>query len=576
MHLEDIQSFSLRTTEQISAAYSQGRQSTIRQLSIDLSKLFGVAFPSDNYEKILEKLTNAYYSKENIQIIKNIQCNLSDLYRLIKDTQKIVELVELGSSQQGKLRLRKFKINVKVQKDENLEGLKSEIAKMFNNECNPELSNEVTQYVYAIKQELQELKSPSLEDFSVIDPGFDTLQQDFPEFTSRGTTSMSTQEILTVKYQRQQKKLIKEKEWEKHEIQIMKQQIKNKKKKLKNRLIEQQDMEKLLKRKNLDIEREKGEIERLRENYYREKKRIQNGYEQKSRKLSEFLNELVASMDNVETVGKISPITETEMLSDISYVSDSDTSFECSSVSEPDFSSLQKRIVDLESQYKSEKSTETQERLKREIDSLKNSYTNLRSAQALKTSNTNQKRFSFMKNISLTELNSKKPVPLTLGTPKPRNSLTSQRQMFKSNTVTPKACSQNFTFTEIFPKSEETELKKFLRAQEVRLKEKEEKIERDREIWMEKWNKTPDANQLIPMVQKEILEYKKKCEELEKKLKEIEVREFNLDSKESELVKIEKDVEEKMREVNELKRKLEDEKGSIAQKLEKLMDELNR
>jgi len=181
-----------------------------------------------------------------------------------------------------------------------------------------------------------------------------------------------------------------------------------------------------------------------------------------------------------------------------------------------------------------------------------------------------------MKNISLTELNSKKSVPLALGTPKPRNSLTSQRQMFKSTTVTPKASSQNFTFTEIFPKSEEIELKKFLRAQEVRLKEKEEKIERDRETWMEKWNKTPNANQLIPMVQKEILEYKKKSEELEKKLKEIEVREFNLESKETELGKIEKDVEEKMREVNEVKRKLEDEKGSIAQKLEKLMDELNR
>lgn len=576
MHLEDIQSFSLRTTEQISSAYKKARLDSIRQLSIDLSKIFGTAFPSDNYEKILEKLIQAYQSKENIHIIKNIECNLSDLYRLIKDTKKIIELAEQEISQEGKLRLRKFKINVKVQKDRNLEGSKIDIAKLFGAECNSELNDEVTQYVYAIKHELQEFKNKSCEDFSVVDPGFENFIESFEEFSSRGTTSMSMQEMLTVKYQRQQKKLIKEKEWEKHEIQILKQQLKNKKKKLKNRVIEQQDMEKLLKKKNLDIEKEKAELDRLKENYYREKKRIQAGYENKSKKLSEFLSELVTSFDNFETVGKISPITETEMFSDISFVSDSDTSFECYSVSEPDINMLQKRIFDLESQYKSEQSTETQEKIKKELDSLKNSYTNLRSAQALKVSNSNQKRFSFMRNISLTEVNSKKNTPLALGTPKPRSSLISQRQVFKSNTATPKANSQTFNFNEIFPKTEETELKKFLRAQEVRLKEKEEKLEKDRESWLEKWNKTPDANQLIPLVQKEILEYRKKCEELDKKVKEIEVIKFNLDSKESDLAKIEKDVEVKMKEVNENKRKLEEEKGNIVQRLEKLIEELNR
>ena len=580
MHFEDLRSYALRNDQMIEEFYNRGQQDLLSQLAKDLSSSFGAKF-NPKYEEIIEKLKRLASSKDNLSIIKTVECHVSDLYRLMKDTQRIIQMVEDGVSNAGRIKLKKFKLNVRVAPDEVLDFMKDEIVNMFNSSLNEELSNEVTQYITALKRELSEMSGKTSEvigkdqddEFCFIEP-FES-EPTIQYLPPRSALSMSTNEMISVKYQRQQKQMLKEKEWENKEIKLLKQKYKNKKQILKLKKTEQQETENYLKKKNLEITKEKAEIERIRENYYREKKKIMNNYENKSRKLSEVINELTVTVENPETVGKISPITETEMMSDISFTSDLDASFD-SSIGEPDLSSIQRRISELETQFRSEPSNEVQERLKRDIDCLKNSYTNLRSAQVLRNSNSNQKRFNFNRNISLTDITGKRSTPVSISTPKPRLSINSSRPLFRT-TATPKSASQHFTFTDIAPVvGEENELKKYLRAKEVKLTEKEERFEKERDYWIQKWNKLPNANELIPMVQKEIMEFKRKREEIDKKDKELDMKEMSLEAKENEIKRKEIEISQKLRDLEESKSKVEDEKSSLVERLNKLREDLER
>ena len=582
MHFEDLRSYALRNDQMIEEFYNKGQRDLLNQLAKDLSSSFGAKF-NPKYEEIIEKLGRLASSKDNLSIIKTVECHVSDLYRLLKDTQRIIQMVEDGISNAGRIKLKKFKLNVRVTPDEVLDSIKDEIVNMFNSSLNEELSNEVTQYITALKRELSEMSGKTSdfigkdqdrdEEFCFIEP-FE-CEPNIQYLPLRSALSMSTNEIISVKYQRQQKQMLKEKEWENKEIKLLKQKYKSKKQILKLKKTEQQETENYLKKKNLEITKEKAEIERIRENYYREKKKIMNNYENKSRKLSEVINELTVTVENPETVGKISPITETEMMSDISFTSDLDASFD-SSIGEPDLNSIQRRISELESQFKSESSSEIQERLKRDIDCLKNSYTNLRSAQVLRNSNSNQKRFNFNRNISLTDITGKRSTPVSISTPKPRLSINSSRPLFRT-TATPKSASQHFTFSDIAPViGEENELKKYLRAKEVKLSEKEERFEKERDYWIQKWNKLPNANELIPMVQKEIMEFKRKRDDFDKKDKELDMKELSLEAKENELRRKEVEISQKLREIEESKSKVDDEKSSLVERLSKLREDLER
>ena len=250
-------------------------------------------------------------------------------------------------------------------------------------------------------------------------------------------------------------------------------------------------MEKTLKKKNVDLEKDKQELERQKDAYHREKKRISAAYECKVRKIGEVIAEISTTFETLDEQGKISPITDTDMLSDISYISDSDTSFDNSSIQqESDPLALQRRINELEIQFKSMQNIELQDKLQKEIEGLRTSLTKIRASSALKKSLINQKKFSGSRNTfhSLTEtsLTLKRVIPTGFSMISPKARLTTnfilEPKSNKSNTTTPKASSQNFTFNEIFPKEsdeQDKELRKFLRVQETKLKEREENFEKE-------------------------------------------------------------------------------------------------
>lgn len=347
MHFEDLQSFSLRNNKLIEDSYNRGKKDLLQQLTKDLSSIFSTNF-NPKYDEIIEKLNRIFCSKDHLSIIKTVECHISDLYRLMKDAQRIIQMVEDGISNEGRIKLKKFKLNVRVTPDDVLDSMKDDIANMFNSSLNGELSNEVTQYITVLKREISEMSGKTSEFIGINqdeDKDFCYVEPFEPEplaqsFIPRSALSMSTNEIISVKYQRQQKQMLKEKEWETKEIKLLKQKYKNKKRLLKLKKTEQQETENYLKKKNIEITKEKAEIERIRENYYREKKKIMYNYESKSRKLSEVINELTLTVENPEILGKISPITETEMISDASFISDIEASFD-NSIGEPDLISIQ-------------------------------------------------------------------------------------------------------------------------------------------------------------------------------------------------------------------------------------------
>ena len=86
----------------------------------------------------------------------------------------------------------------------------------------------------------------------------------------------------------------------------------------------------------------------------------------------------------------------------------------------------------------------------------------------------------------------------------------------------------------------------------------------------------PNANELIPMVQKEMLEYKKKSQAFDKKLRDFDSKELTLNTRNEEYERKEKDLEFRCRELNELKVGLEEDKNTVIQKLSMLKEELLR
>ena len=169
-------------------------------------------------------------------------------------------------------------------------------------------------------------------------------------------------------------------------------------------------------------------------------------------------------------------------------------------------------------------------------------------------------------------------------TPKSKlNGLTTAFDFSKGNKCmanTPKANYQGFNFMEIIgpdeAEEEENSIKKFLRVKELKLKEKEEEFEKEREKVLNTWKKMPMANELIPMVQKEILELRDIKERFRRKIEIYERKEFEMAKGIEEVKKQEKEAREKQKDSDDLKRKLEEDKANLIFKLERLREEIEK
>jgi hypothetical protein len=331
MYFEDLLSLSARSTEQISSSYAQGRLDVMKCLSKDLQSLLGLSLPTDSYLAFLKQLQFAITSKASSNMLHFVECDLSDLYALAANTQRFISLIEQSLAVEQQLKIRNFRFRLRVTKNQYLETEKQEISEAFRELNNVGLDNNVLMYILALKKEIAENSEGSFREVIKNECGKEERigEEWEEEFLENFSFGMTTEDMVCSKLQKQQRKLLTEKDWEKFQVQRMKEKYRNKKKKLKIRAQELSELEKHLNKKNLDIVKDKDEVERLRDAYYKEKNRIKSNNEAKTKLLSDAIFDLSRTFDCSEMQGKISPITETDMLSDISYVSDSDTSFDC-------------------------------------------------------------------------------------------------------------------------------------------------------------------------------------------------------------------------------------------------------
>ncbi|OMJ72388.1 hypothetical protein SteCoe_29179 [Stentor coeruleus] len=590
MHSEDLDR---DKQELIDDPYNKGKKDMLKDICDELTKAFKIKVCSDSAQDVVKRISEVFSLKNNSKIIHAVDVDLTDLYKLIKDTEKIVNLNEQGLSNKGKLKLKNFRFDVRVLKSQYVHTMKDELAEAFRGLAEPELDESTILYIEALKKEIVDFKENNFDDFIVLDQNLcQNKDETFDLYMERSLNfNMNTKDIMTLKFQMHNKKMMKENEWKMLEISQLKEKHRNKVKRLDLQKLELLEYERVLNKKNIEIVKDRQEIERLREAYYIEKNRIAKNYEIKSKKLSDTITEItMISFDSLEGFGKISPITETEMVSDFSYISDNDTSFDSTSGQEPDINTLQKRITDLESFYKSEKCPEQQEKIKKELDSLRNHVTCLKSSALLKTCAQNHKKYSSLYKARPSPLNDslfigKKPSPIgfQMNSPTGRMSISTvppicpYPRSARSTMTSPKGSSQTFNFNDILPKEVDEQdfaLRKYLRAQEIKLREKEERLEKEKEIWMQKWNKAPMANEFIPMVKKEMLDLKQKSEDFDKYIRENEKRELELKIKEEDAKRKEKEMEIKLKELTDLREKFEEEKTNLIQKLGKLRDGL--
>ena len=583
MYFEDFQSNMVRTFENNEGFYELGQREMISKICKEIHRKTGISLPS-SFDEFIKKTVSIFSGKNNTNTNFSIECDSNILYKILNDTEKLIRQYEEGIKSQGKIKIQDFRFFIKIVKNDYIQAEKQQIASYFSEAHDLSVNESIQQYIISLQKQLEEFRNPDFSDFYELYNEITDFHDDFE--IKNFESELSAEEIALLKFQKHQKSLINEKEWEKQEALMMKEKYKSKKKNLNKRKKELSDLETSLKKKNLEVEKEKHELERLKDNYYREKKKIALAFESKAKKITEVITDLSENFENYDNIGKSSPITETDIISDISMISDTDRSFE-SFTQEIDSASLTKRINDLESQYKTMTVPQVQEKLKTEIDSLKNSLTKLRASNAIKNSLINQKNYTLRSNFhsfaeqggNLSKYNYQNYKVLTPRI-KHMNTLNPDYlRNIKSGRTTPRTDSKFFDFNESFTKnydSESIELKKFLRLQETRLKDREDQLNIEKDHIIEKWAEIPVAKDVIPFLQKEILEFKKKNFELQKKIKDFDYKELNLNSKFEELNNQEYELNIRNREINDFKDRLDDEKIFVINKLIRLRDEIER
>ena len=576
--------------------YEKGRQDMLVHLCETLKKNLGIDLPTDSPNSFIKKLACILVERPCLLKFHVIQCQFQDLLKLYGDLERILDRVQNGVTNEGRVKFGNLKIDVKVQGGAYALNEKQRIATQFD--FGEIQASDKNGKIVELEQEIKELKLrlalPSnfdelelmfmrqIQELPAVEEDFLVCPLAAPGFIS----DMSTQ-----KYKKQQEKLLQDKDWEKQEALNVKASYHQKKQKLDQKSTDLLELEKQLKKKNLDLEKEKHEVERLKEAYYKEKKRVLISLENKSHMITELISSLSQSLESQENLDKISPITETDMQSDVSsIINDMDISFESISqmgeTKEPDIKYLQQHLGDLEQLYK----TDMSESLQREMDGIRNQIVKIRSSQAIKSSLCNQKKFDFnvrAQRNSLCEANINfKRLTVPSATPKAKlglklNPFDFSKAETREAASTPKNSSLGFNFGEILGTckefdEEETAMKKIFRVRELKLKEREDELDKDKEKCMNMWKKLPMANDLIPMVQKEILELKAARERFRRKCEMCERKEVMLVQKIGEINKQQREMKEKQREIEEVKEKLDDDKTNVIYKLQKLKGDIEK
>lgn len=513
---------------------------------------------------------------KNSKILK-VQCKLTELYEVKYEVERAIKALEEGIIQKAKLKIGETQILIDVCMD-SVFAAKKPISKGFLQKTNEKIH--VDPYVTQLENEVEVLKNtlffgfdPEIEkkmyeSYNEI-PVFPSTFSEKPHFSQDFHTQVSLEiEYKTMKHLNQNKEsIIKELEWECAEVKSCKQ---NYEEKLKNMQEKEINLGKYIKSIQSEIEKKVKLFESEKIKLKEDKEKIV-GKEVKLRTQLNKLKEEASALKNALNC-------ESVLINTTNTPCATPKNREISSSVSTTFTIEQEiQLLEEELERAPDKSAVTFK-----INHLKNKLSADRSEKVLNSHETIKKfnSFSFARSTAATPravtlprfdftLDLQKiPVP---STPKLSNGRAFTCFRPQNNEFSCDPSPQTTTrSSNLCVNSENLEkdenLVKLLELKDARLRKKEDEILKQEVLLQKTWMKVPNANELIPIVQNQMIAYRAKFEELEKKYGEVDtVIRDNLQTR----LKI-REIEENSRKIM---KNLQD-KLKSAEKLESLCSQL--
>ena len=478
-------------------------------------------------------------SRENV--IRS-SCMLSDLYEIKAEVGRTIELVENGVMEQSLLNVGSVQVLMDIKKNKKFtvkevicNGFMGNKTEHAESAYVKQLENEVEELSYRIfhSDPLLDLEKHMFEAFTESVTGnFVNKALDITPYSTSSSLVVGELNNLSTKHCKNiRESLIKELEWESTQCSILKLAYETKLKSL-------EEKENQFKRNINDFQLEIYKKLKILES---EKNQIRMDKENLCKSEIQMRNKILNIRDEIKTIKELLVFEEnfdSPLITPCLSPRRKDSSeFNISTSLDPnDTSKIQEEIHDLELELES---SSDKNPITFKINRLRNKISMLKSEKALNSSanikrkssfltylqnNTNQ---SFSKGNTSFQLNLSIDLPPQLeSTPKSTTrayTCYTARNTENSCDYSPQP-TRRATCQVLDGIEKDENLIKMLEMKESRLRKKEEELIRKENALHNSWMKLPNANELIPMVQKEIISYRDKADRISKIQGELDVQ----------------------------------------------------
>lgn len=455
--------------------------------------------------------------------VMKTQCRLKEIYALRDQIEGVIKLVENGLAAQVNLNVGDVKVIIQVV-HESVFGKKTEIRSGFVKEI---VENQYTSYIRQLENEVEELeyKVFHMDPLTELDGKmYEAYTETFSSFPNKIQINPLCSYVddgykhkILQNFNRQHQALINELQWECSQNGLVRLKFESKMQELDSK-------ENAFKKKISDFQ---TEISKKIKSLDLEKQKIRTEKDELYKNETAFHNKIKSMRDEISVVKDL-------MIFDDSFVTP------CTTPKNKENSVNTSAIIDLENPSKIEdeirdlelelESSSEKGSITFKINHLKNKLSAMRSERILNTS-ANIKRkssFTFSKNsnkkLFLTRnLDLSIDIPRILTTPNNnQNCFYTGRNTDISYDFSPLVTQRSGHTSDLVSIEKDENFMRMLELKEGRLRKKEEELHKKEISLQATWMKLPNADQLIPMVQKEILEYQAKSKEIHAKQGEID------------------------------------------------------
>ena len=478
-------------------SFDNGTESKVLALITErLKKTIGIEICSKNCDLFCKTLEAVCIEKCLLKS-HNLECDISELYKIIERLTQIINLFQNQRFLKAKIKFSDMRINLKINRNNEPMCSKTDVQRCISD---PDMHGNAflrQNRVLALENQVKDLEF-KLE-LGIGNNYFIESYPELPEVWHYNETIEikdfpNSNECYSInKFVAYQNKILLEKEWDAFDSKILKAKYQKKLKKISAKKLKLHEQETYLRKENLELEKEKSALDKMKKSF----DALQSKNQSKIQILRQFLS------------GIPSNLIQNTLKEDSIDMSTIDT----------EISQLKQELKGLEMQYKS-KSILNKQNIEAQMEHIKNQLLTYRSMKALQDSKHN---------------NSKLQLP-------------SSNILEKS--FSPKNLNRKFDYSKIEDlshiKSEETDnqLRRQLRVKDLRIREKEEEVYIHEQRALNFWLNNLETKEVISNTQKALAELKRAREKYESRLEFFEKKKLELQNKLDEIFRRESEMQE--------------------------------